>query len=385
MNDLMSALGALSIPREQLFKALGSRDGSGSALLAQLGVDPESSLGQYGGIAAEMVGDPLNLLSLGGAAAAGAGIKGLQTARRAGQIGEVGADLTAGTRLAEAAGGRTAMAAQDALNPGAINFLQGPGGMPVQNAVMQRELQMPASMMGNSQVVSPAGMFEVAPEQLRVAQQHAMPPDFKNVVGSGSTAGERGMNARAERMGMLDQLPRDGAGNLKYDGLPDYVTGFGGPDAMSNPQTLSGFGAKQYQQGQLEAFKGLNGPGTPNRNAMAAFRADDLAGNAAANASNSDALLQQLGTPMDGLYKALGPNADSVLARVQGNPQLMSALTGGNTATELPALLAALQAKMGGLQAAPISSLPSQLATMGIGGAAGGRMGTQAINGYRGM
>lgn len=59
---LPSAFGALSAPREELFRLLGSPDGSGSALLqALLGVDPNSAGGQYGGVAAEMLLDPLNL------------------------------------------------------------------------------------------------------------------------------------------------------------------------------------------------------------------------------------------------------------------------------------------------------------------------------------
>lgn len=66
---------AMSAPRQALFSALGSSDGSGSQLLQSLfGIDPESTAGSWGGTAAEVLGDPLNLVMGGAAGLAGKGI-----------------------------------------------------------------------------------------------------------------------------------------------------------------------------------------------------------------------------------------------------------------------------------------------------------------------
>ena len=150
---------------------------------------------------------------------------------------------------------------------------------------------------------------------------------------------------------------------------------------MNSPQVMSGHIAQQYKDSVLDAFK-AGGGAARNQPAVAAFREADLANNAAANAGNAGAMLDANSTPLAAMYKALGPEADSVLARMQGNPDLMAAITGGQQETQLPALLAALQQKMGAAQG-PANPMLGNLATMGLGGAAGGRMGTQAISGAR--
>src|SRR5882762_1991540 len=81
----------LSSPRRQLFPALGADEsGTGSILLqALLGVDQQSSMGRYGGVLAEILGDPLNAVAAGGLAAAGAGSKMAKAARVANAEGEL--------------------------------------------------------------------------------------------------------------------------------------------------------------------------------------------------------------------------------------------------------------------------------------------------------
>lgn len=92
----------LSAPREALFKGLGGAfgsgegDGSGSGLLQALfGTDPNSGLGRWGGLAAEVAGDPLNLV---GAPLAGLAGKGLVRLSQAPKLAELNA-------LREQAGG----------------------------------------------------------------------------------------------------------------------------------------------------------------------------------------------------------------------------------------------------------------------------------------
>lgn len=93
-------------PRRKLFTALGADEsGSGSSLLnSLLGVDQESDLGKYGGLAAEMIGDPLNLLSAGALGGARLAEKASQAGRMAGLQNELSAAVRMknGVRDAEA-------------------------------------------------------------------------------------------------------------------------------------------------------------------------------------------------------------------------------------------------------------------------------------------
>jgi hypothetical protein len=369
VNDLMDAMGALSIPREQLFKMLGSKDGSGSALLQALGgIDPESAGGRYGGLAAEIAGDPLNLLTLGGSALAGAGVKGLQAARRAGQVGELGAALAAGGRVARASGGQLAALSEDALSGagqlGDLRDLRGLGNSPIDFGAFRG----PGGF--------PHGMGDILPEAADVLPGHAMPASMKAIGGA---------DARAARMGMLGDIPPEMLAKNPR-GLPDYVEGLGGMGDPVAPQYLSGYKGKQYGNSQVADFTdqfGAPGMARGANSPMSQFRAADFARNAEAN----QAMAAGTGAPADDLFRLLGADAGGVAERMQMNPELAAAILGDRASQQekLPALLAALRDKMGALQAAPIDPMLSNLATMGLGGAAGGRMGTQAIQGYRKM
>ena len=121
MNPLMASsvlpgvLGVFDAPRKAAFEALGADDGSGGALLeAILGVDRNSGVGKYGGVAAEMLLDPLNLV---GAGAAKLGVKGINLAgkaMRAGKVADLGRDVASIDRLNAAR--RASEAATDARN-----------------------------------------------------------------------------------------------------------------------------------------------------------------------------------------------------------------------------------------------------------------------------
>lgn len=144
MDTLLGMLDALNLPREQLFRLLGSADGSGAGLLNEYaGVDPASALGRYGGFAAEAALDPLNLFGAGATRQLLKGVEGLGAAAKAGRVADATADLSAGRRLEQIA----------ADAPGTFNpATMGPGGLPLSSrAALQPEMMAPPLGLSQSQ------------------------------------------------------------------------------------------------------------------------------------------------------------------------------------------------------------------------------------------
>jgi hypothetical protein len=119
---LGQVMDVIDAPRRGMFELLGSQDGSGAGLLAALlGVDPNSSVGRYGGMATEMALDPLNLF-LGGLAGGGS-----RLARA----------MMMADRAEEAAGlGRQIGALEDVIGAPrladeTVSMRAGPGGLPL--------------------------------------------------------------------------------------------------------------------------------------------------------------------------------------------------------------------------------------------------------------
>ena len=109
-----------------MFQSLGSSDGSGSELLSAIaGVDPESGLGRYGGVAAELALDPMNLVMGGAAGLVGKGVSAAGKAAKAARVAGATDDLAAGNRLAQAVGD-----AAGTYNPATM----GPGNFPLGDA-----------------------------------------------------------------------------------------------------------------------------------------------------------------------------------------------------------------------------------------------------------
>lgn len=362
-----SLMDALNAPRKGLFQMLGSDDGSGSGLLQNaFGVDPESGLGRYGGMAAEVAGDPLNLIGLGLTAGAGKGTNALLKALRGGEVADAGlgvanatADLGAARRLEQAA-----TDAAGTFNPATM----GPGNLPV------------ASLFPEGQQFSRAG-------------------DLKwEKLGSA--------NSRQSRSLGSDRVP----GNL----LNDVEAGTFGPidkqidfaqaaqqQAMDPTTAMYGNANNLRTKGMYE-LKGELGAQYPTDRAEAGDLISDLlagrgrynAGqNAALRASETGELGRLGGRPMLTVGDMLGGNADDVAAAAGRNPTFAEALRSagpgmdatmlqtGGLVPQMDAGLMQAQQRLAMLQA--IDPMYGQLATAGVGGAVGGQAGTRAISNNR--
>ena len=292
---------ALDAPRLALFELMGADDGSGSALLqALLGIDPNSGLGKYGGLAAEVALDPLNLLGAGAVGLAGKGVNAALDARRAGRVAMAGDDLAAGRRLAGAVDD-----AAGTFNPATM----GPGGFPLGDA------------------------GEILPEL---------------VMGSKKLPGKRAVPTN-----------------------PNYPTMLTGGDAArwndASRSQIRGAMGDLYEPGMLGDYRA----GVLNRNA-------DI------NAGQRAMAFGQMDRPAVTLGDALGADAGMVADAAGRNPLIRQALAAAGPRLDpamvgdTSALIRALEEALG--QASrPTNPLYGQLATMGAGGALGGRVGTQMM------
>lgn len=285
----------LDAPRMALFQALGADDGSGSALLqALLGIDPGSDMGKYGGLAAEVLGDPLNLLGAGAVGLAGKGVNAALDARRAGRVALAGEDLAAGRRL-----GQAASDAAGTFNPATM----GPGGFPVGDA------------------------GEILPEL---------------VIGTRKVAGARAVPTN-----------------------PNY------------PTFLARGDAARWNDGTRYAARRA-GEGVDD------YRTALLDANAGTNAKERAFAWNQFDRPAVTLGDALGADAGMVAAGAERNPMIRQALASAGPQMD-PAMMGDTSALIRALEEAlgqasrPTNPLHGQLATMGTGGALGGRVGTQLM------